>query len=218
MRRPVCLIWLCLVPSSTFGAIVYDFESGTGVGTSSDPAVLISNFSGSGVTGLGFTGPGNPGLAVRGHTFHVGSSVANSNYFYFDISLDPNTLLELTSLTFDEFAENGPGPHRGPTMFQIRVNGTAIGSAQATNFGSYGSTHNVDLSFLQYVGGTVRVELHGWGAHNNNANNEWFIDNVNLGFETSAVPEPTTSILLLGSMGLFFVLRRRSFRQRSVTA
>lgn len=200
-------------------AIVFDFDTGTGQGVSSDPLlVTASDFQASGVTNFGFDGPGTSGSnAVRGQGFQVGNSAATSNYYYFDLTIAPDILLQLTTLTFDEFALDGPGPHQGPDTFQIVVNGAAIGSPQATNINSYGATHSIDLSTLTFLNETVRVEFHGWGAFNSNQHNEWFLDNVNLGFETSVVPEPSTNLLLACSFG-FLCLNRRRAKRRAVTA
>ena len=218
MRLRQAVAWVAILTMLGFvnelrAAVVFDFETQTGVGTSSEPLLLTtSDFMGSGVTNLDFDAAGNPGSAARGHNFNSGTNTSNSNYYFFDLTIAPDTLLELTTLTFDEFAEDGPGPHRGPTMFQIVVNGTAIGSPTSTNFGSFGS-QSIDLSALSFLNESVRVEFHGWGAFNQNQQNEWFIDNVNLGFETSAVPEPSSSLLLVCSMGVLLVRRRRRKRR-----
>jgi hypothetical protein len=196
--------------------IIFDFDSGTGQGTSSDPTLTVSDWMGSGVNGMAFDGPGTSGSAVRGHGFDVGNSAANSSYYYFEVTPATDTLLQLTTLGFDEYAHNGPGPLRGPTTWQVVVNGTEIGSPQAANFGSYGATHQVDLSSLSFLNETVRIEFHGWGAFVGNQHNEWYLDNVTLGFQTAAIPEPSTNLLLACSLGAFCFARRRS--RRAVTA
>ena len=177
-----------------------------------DTMALVTGGSGTG-TGSGNGSQGNPGYDLQYEAKTVSTANVNDSSFLLTLTLAP-TVTSLSSITinYDVFGGNLSGS--GVDTWTLAGAASGIQTAYIQENGTWQS-ESVTFSGLNLAASdTITLTSALSGFANGNGYRVRF---DNIGFDVTAVPEPTTSALFV--FGLIFVgwnARRILFRNRSV--
>lgn len=181
----------------------------------------IAAFGGTAASGVTMvaSGTGNPapsGAMQGANTVSAANAITNNDYWEFTLSPDSGYKASLTSLTLQFQRSDG----NSPTSLFIRSNIDSYASnlfsdsslpASPTAFES-GTLTLSSLPAFQDLTAPVTFRIYAFGS--NNTTSSLRIDNVVLNGSVIAVPEASSSLLLLAGVGL--VLGYGRSRKRSV--
>ena len=196
----------------------YDFASGSSA-SGTAPGVTATGFlAGDGLLNVDYGGTAN----ARGWnpSTSAADAISHGDYWSFTVTAAPGYTLNLGQLTFDDSRGN-----KGPTAFQIDVNGTLVGSTGTATTSSLLQTYDLS-SFTGLTNATLRFMA--WNAANNGNSAQWFLDNVRLDGSLVIIPAnpqithtplpPTMVMLAMGVLPLQGFVRRWRHRQAPVAA
>jgi hypothetical protein len=186
-------------PSQAALIVEYSF-TGTGAPNVVDPNATASTFN----PGIGLIAPVFPlsATAAGWDAVDANAAIAAGDFWEFTVTAAPQFLLDLESITFENFTLAG-----GPPSFGLEIDNVLFVTSQAT-----GGPVNIDLSSTS-LQSSFTFRIAGFGAPT--AAELWFIDNVQL--NGTAVPEPS-SLLLAGTLiPGYFVARRRRRAAKELT-
>jgi hypothetical protein len=188
------------------GFSVGGFSIGNALGTVANP---ISTTSAS----AGYTGAS--GQFNIGNVFRTGALNTNANgsgYFEFTVTTDNTKTAQISSFNFG--ARSTP---TGPQAFALRSSkdgySSNIFTASVANNSTWSLKTNASLNFALNANETVQFRLYGYSGTGSPGTGtvNGRIDDVSVGFNVSAVPEPTSG-LLVGIATLAFAAFRRNRR------
>lgn len=181
----------------------FNFDDLDGVADFLDAHVSSTDFlAGAGLVQDSFAGAD---AASRGWiaAANAPGAVGQAKYWEFTVTANPGYLLNLSSLTFDEFKGAS-----GPANFQVQVNNILIGSPLTPTTTSV--NHILDLSSFTGVT-SANVRLIAWDSANNGVNSNWNVDNIEL--SGAAVPEPSALLLAVMLAPGYAAFGRRKRRE-----
>jgi hypothetical protein len=180
-------------PSLAEVLLSFDFDDGLGgfentadyalpqlaVGSWTDLDGTLTNFS------------GNPGKALAARSFDDGNTLE------FTFELARGFVLDIDGYAFDQRASS-----QGPAIWVLAIDSTTVGSGDTSlDFAPVAGQHP-----MTGLSGVITVGITGTGGATNSGTLR--IDNFSLSGEITAVPFPS-SLLLLGSTGVLFSVRAR---------
>ena len=168
---------------------------------------------------LGVTGGTNSFVQSNGSVYGVGSDIDNNSH-YLTLEGDDNEGISFTDLKVENFVANSSGLTIGDIsdlkFTKFSVNNAGNGSDDINiGYTSFTNTDNVNLrngdldqtvnleNQTNYPGTPTGLYLIG---SNNNSNNRWGVTGLEV---TYTIPEPSSSALLVGGIGVLALLRRR---------
>jgi hypothetical protein len=206
---PTVFTCLLAAPAVCAAVVTYDFTgptagpSSVGFGATATDFTLSS--SSLALASLVF-GNSAPSAVAAGWNGSAGAQA-----FEFTVTADPGNQLELTGLSFDNFAVDPPDlflARNGPQFFDVLVNGVAVSSGNATSLNAWGT---VTIPFV-FSGTSALVQIFGYGGTAGLALTAgWAVDNVALE-GAAVVPEPGSCAVLsaLALAGFAAGQRRRA--------
>jgi hypothetical protein len=180
-------------PSSAEVLLLFDFDDGLG-GFENTPDQALPQLAAGSWTDLDGTLTnfgGNPGRALAARSFDDGNTLE------FTFAIAPGFVLDLDGYAFDQRASS-----QGPANWTLIVDSATVASGET----SLDFTLETGQTLVTGLMGAVTVGITGTGGSTNSGTLR--IDNFSLSGQITAVPLPS-SLLLLGSTGILFGLRAR---------
>lgn len=202
-------------PGSADASILvkWDFNDNDAVADQILPGVTSTSFLDGGSLNVTI----NQNAAARGWNPSASAAAAKAtgDYWTFTVTAALGSVLDLTSLTFDQRRETN-----GPISFQVYLGNTLIGSAGSA--GLVSANYSANLTGNNGLA-SATLYIVAWDAQNNGGTANWLVDNVTLngtlrevqGTGQNIVPEPT-SLALMGFAAFGFAAR--ALRRRQSTA
>lgn len=216
--RPIAMaIWL-LSSSLTVqaGIVTFDLSSQPGNQSSTSPTVASNVFASSLVRGPGIVAASGVG-SINASGFTTMPEIDLSDYFQFTVSAAEGYALNATQLAFGERRSAS-----GVREFTVR---TSLDAFQTFNFERNVSlpddanlrNHLIDLEGISNFQGTVDIRIYGFASEATSGT--WRLVNhseqggIVLNGSVTAVPEPSSLVLLGAMTGTGLLFRRRVTRK-----
>lgn len=212
--RPIAMVvW---VLSTAFvaqaGIVTFDLSSQPGNQSSTSPVVASNVFASSLVRGPGIAAASGAG-SINASGFTTIPAIDLSDYFQFTVSAAEGYALNATQLAFGERRSAS-----GVREFTVR---TSLDAFQSFNFERTVSlpddanlrNHVIDLEGISNFQGTVDIRIYGYASEASSGT--WRLVNHNeqggvvLNGSVTAVPEPSSLVLLGAMAGTGLLFRRR---------
>lgn len=191
--------------TTILGMANFSLSSSTAAGTTHDnlPPAFLAQLAPGSITPSSTSNRGDFPVSnlTDGDLTHAGSGSWASNS-----DLTVTLTLDFASANVAGIILNWAWADRTPGDYQVKINGTSLGSFQVDTAGgtSFGESAepNTYIIFDSVQTGATKIEVIG----TNGLFNQWGFDEIEV--YTGVVPEPSTTALL-GGLGVLAFLRRR---------
>lgn len=190
--------------------ISYDFQTSGGNPSTPQTGVTASAVTEAGGLTLVYNHPD-----FRATGFAIGETLVTGNNDYFSFTLTPQTGFNVTVTGIQIFAGNvNVGGVNGPRQWALYQGEAALKTSAVMPVGSSSGATYMFPTPLQLTQGVTEFRLYGFNASSETGIG--FMDQLNIGVDITAVPEPIN--VALAGFGLIFgggMLSRRLLKKNS---